>query len=377
MSYLLSIVVPTKNRYKYLKHLINMIEGFGSDEIELVIQDNSDENTEIESFVNDHQISCLKYYYNGEKLTSIQNFDIAIKHAAGDYVCFIGDDDGVTRHIVECARWMNNNNIEAARSAKTYYNWPEVIPDGLVTYETSGKVVEYLNPLLELKHVLNDGCQYLENIPVTYTGIVKREILESIYADYGTYFPGGASADIANGVALCFYVKRYAKINIPIIITGTSKHTGGVINRNKPLPFAEVPFISQSVEANWEGDLPQYWLGPLVWPESAIKSLRTMGKEPFILELNYNKMFARTIMRFKFSKDELRPYIKSETIVHFYILTYWFHYYYNGIRDKIINLFSRGSKGLNQCRSLGAKTIVEAEKTLIQMYPSLPAEIID
>ena len=45
-SPLLSIVVPTKNRYYYLLKLIELVESIGSPELELVIQDNSDDNDE-------------------------------------------------------------------------------------------------------------------------------------------------------------------------------------------------------------------------------------------------------------------------------------------------------------------------------------------
>jgi len=377
MASILSIVVPTKNRYTYLYHLIELIKSFESNEIELVIQDNSDDNSEFAKFVSQSGLDWLKYFYCSEELTSIENFDKGILNCTGEYICFIGDDDGVTRHIIECARWMKKNNIEAARSSKTFYFWPEVISRGLIACETSDKVIEYLNPIEELKHILNEGCQFLENIPVTYAGLVKREVLCRIYSNFNTFFPGGASADIANGVALCFYVKRYAKINIPIIITGTSRQTGGVSNRNRPLPFSEVPFISKSVADNWEGMLPQFWLGSIVWPESAIKSLRALGKESFILELDFNKIMARTVVHYKLSREELKPFVRSEAKVEIYILKYMFHYYYNGIRGKIIKILTRGKRGLHQRRATGIETIVEAENKLMQMYPILPSVIND
>lgn len=369
----LSIIVPTKNRYKYLFHLIELIKSFNSSEIELVIQDNSDDNSSFKDFVSKYGFLWLKYFYCSEKLTSIQNFNLAIQHATGDYVCFIGDDDGVTRHVIECVRWMKIHNIEAVRGAKTYYNWPEVTPGGFVSYETSEKTIEFLNPIAELKHILNYGCQTLDNIPVTYTGIVKREILDHIFSDFGTYFPGGASADIANGVALCFYVKRYAKINLPIIITGTSKHTGGVENRSRPLSFSDVTFISPSVAENWEGDFPQYWLGPLVWPESAIKSLRALGKESFILELDYDRVMARTITRTTLEKKDYAPYIKSNRRVVRFILQSRLRYFIMGGLGKVIQLCTRGTRGLKQHRAKGLITIIEAERILMQMCPSFPS----
>ena len=52
MQPIISVMVPTKNRYKYLIHLITLIEGFNDKRIELVIHDNSDNNSEIINFMN-------------------------------------------------------------------------------------------------------------------------------------------------------------------------------------------------------------------------------------------------------------------------------------------------------------------------------------
>ena len=63
MGYLLSIVVPTKDRYFYLKHLIELIKSFNSDDIELIIQDNTSNNTEIINYLDNLDFPHLKYYY--------------------------------------------------------------------------------------------------------------------------------------------------------------------------------------------------------------------------------------------------------------------------------------------------------------------------
>ncbi len=299
MSYPISVVVPTKNRYKYLKKLVELIIGFETDELELVIQDNSDDNVEIVEWLKDKQHKWLKYHFCTDKLTSIQNFDKGICNATGDYVCFIGDDDGVVRNIIDCAKWMKRNNIEALKSIKTSYSWPECHSHSAELMIDNGKhIIEYLNPIKELKKTLETGFrEELGNIPVLYTGIVKRTILNKIYEEYGTYFPGGASADVANGVALCFYVKRYVKLNVPVVIIGTSAKTGSVSDRRKFVPFSEISFIAPEVGLNWEGDFPKYWFGCFVWPESAIKSLRAIGKESFILLINNYRIFAKAVLR--------------------------------------------------------------------------------
>lgn len=326
MSYPISVVVPTKNRYKYLKKLIDLVIGFDTDEIELVIQDNSDNNQEILEFLNSISYPWLKYYYCDDNLTSIENFDLAINHTTGDYVCFIGDDDGVVRNIVDCAKWMKANNIEALRPATSTYEWPECGRNGYLTVDGRFKILEYLNPVKELVKILKNGCLTLGNIPVLYTGVVKQSVLIDIFNDHKTYFPGGASADVANGVALCFYVKRYVKLNVPITITGTSKKTGGVKNRRLFIPFSELPFISSQVGPNWEGDYPKYWFGDFVWPESATKSLRALGKEAFIYMMNTDIVYAHAVIRAKCSPSEYYPFCSPPKLLYKIVKTYFADY---------------------------------------------------
>lgn len=69
MNKLLSIVVPTKNRYYYLTYLLKYFYLIESDEIELIIQDNSDEKNEKEAFVSylsPINYLSVKYEYNNK-----------------------------------------------------------------------------------------------------------------------------------------------------------------------------------------------------------------------------------------------------------------------------------------------------------------------
>lgn len=369
MSYLLSVVVPTKNRYQYLYYLVNLIKGFNTSEIELVIQDNSEDNSEFNTYIAHNNDPWIKYYYCSDKLTSIQNFDLAIGHATGKFVTFIGDDDGVLRFILDCVRWMDDNNIEALRGLKTYYFWPEVGRNGgLATVERTKKIVEYKNPITELVKILKGGCDFLEDIPVLYTGIVKKSILDAIFNDYRTYFPGGASADIANGVALCFYVKRYCKINLPLVFTGTSRMTGGVQNRATPLNFAEVSFISEKVGKNWEGTFPQYWIGSLVWPESAIKSLRCLGKESFIPYLNYTRVIALYMRQTGFSLSTCANYVDNKNLLFNLYLSIILQRFIIRVVNTLIRLFSKGRRGLGIYRYSHLNNIIDAESLLVEKY---------
>ena len=124
MSYLLSIIVPTKDRYEYLKPLIELVQSFHSDDIELVIQDNTNNNTEIIDFINQVGYRHLKYFHVVEQISVAQNSDLAILNSTGEYVCFIGDDDGVSYHIISAVKWMKDKGVDVLKTTMTSYKWP-------------------------------------------------------------------------------------------------------------------------------------------------------------------------------------------------------------------------------------------------------------
>ena len=123
---LLSLVVPTKDRYYYLKFLIALVDSFRFNDFEMIIQDNTYDNTEILKYLEVCQYDFVKYYYTKEQISVKENSDLAILHSSGEYVCFIGDDDGVSRHILKVVKYMRKNGIESLTTINSKYVWPDV-----------------------------------------------------------------------------------------------------------------------------------------------------------------------------------------------------------------------------------------------------------
>lgn len=373
---LLSIVVPTKNGYEYLRYLILLIESFRADEIELVIQDNTPDNTNFLPFVEEHKASWIKYYHEASYLTSVQNFDKAVLNSTGEYVCFIGDDDGVMSCIVDCVKWMRRNHIEALRSSLARYFWSKPNINGRVTekflyFYTPKYSYSFSNPITDLLSLLKDECE-LNYIPLLYNGIVKRSVLDAIYKDLHTFFPG-ASADIANGVALCFYVKRYVKLNVPIIIGGSSPHVGGGVTLKKNLRIEDVPFIDRNVAIEWEGHIPHLWYGTLVWIESAIKSLRALGKVELMSFIDQDKMLAKFYFSYKNRvagiKSICKDYCVSCMKFRVYVMKlYACKFFLRGI-NRIYKLITHGKKDLYGHLYYDVENIMEAEQILNRYIP--------
>jgi len=350
MNPIVSVVVPTKNRYKYLKHLINLIVSFKSNEIELVIQDNSDNNNEIIKYLDGISSQSIKYFYCSEKLSMSENSDLAVHNSTGEYICFIGDDDGVSRNIIDCVKWMKRNGFDSLRSSRVDYNWGDYNKSKhskdmsqTLLYNQFSLTYKFVDAKKELNRILRKGLQTVDEIPMLYNSIVRKDVLNEIYNIGNTFFPG-ASPDISNGIALCFYVKKYVVIDLPVVISGASMMTGGGIYKRKGRTsrLEDVGFISKNVIDNWEENIPRIWAGRLAWPESGVKALRYLGKEDYLKYMNYNYMFAAFSVYYSQFFRTAFEYSPNKLLFLFYLLVILFSSGTRVLKNKIVSLLSQG-----------------------------------
>lgn len=300
---LLSIVIPTKNRYATLFSVVDMILSFDlNDEIEIVIQDNSDDNEEGLSFIEKRTLfQNLKYFYSSEALSQTENSDKAVSNSTGEFVCFIGDDDGVMPNIVQVTKWMQENGFKALKSYKPDYYWPNQKSNylsndasGVFKYkrwkENSFRIVKTSDAL---SFTLDRGAVSIEMLPCLYHGIVERKTLDLIYRKAGTFFPG-PSPDMANAVALTQVIEYYVFVDYPVIISGKSTKSiggSGVLHQHISR-IEDVSHLPRDTSENWDIRIPKYWTGPTIWAESLIKALEKFQNRNAIESLNFDYLYA-------------------------------------------------------------------------------------
>lgn len=310
MGYLVSILVPTKNRYPYLFKLMEVIESFQSKDIELVIQDNNEDNSMILDYFEKYgKRDYIVYDWHKESLPIYKNSDLAVRNSSGKYVCFIGDDDGVSKYIIDCCKWMQENDIEAVFPRGYYYFWPDAhISErykGSIKWSELDTKMVVRNSRQELNKLLSDGITTDGILPRLYHGIVKRSALDCIWEKCGSYFPG-ASPDIANGVALAFVVDKFATIQFPICYSGASKHLGGgavAMKHRGTTDFKSLPFLPDNIEDIWYKKIPKVWTAPTIYCESAIESIRNMGQEDLIEKIDFEKLYVYFVAHYSYFKS--------------------------------------------------------------------------
>ncbi|PHV62799.1 glycosyltransferase [Cyanobacterium aponinum] len=174
---LLSVVVPTYNRAKYLDRCLKSVlfEQVNSCEFELIVNDNaSPDNTQdiVQEYLEDPRI---KYYRNEENIGMVRNFYVSTKRANGKYVLWLSDDD-----------WLLPNAISDIMKVISAY--PEVgyIFSPLPTVDDRNGKVFYTRKDFENDQYIEAGINNMFKY-VDASWAFSRQVLKKDYIDWKTW----------------------------------------------------------------------------------------------------------------------------------------------------------------------------------------------
>jgi glycosyltransferase involved in cell wall biosynthesis len=314
MNKKLSILVPTRNRQYYVNELIAyIIEAFPKGYYEVVITDTSDSN-ELEPALRarfQHYIEnrTIVYEYRGGSVSLTKNFNRALEIAAGEYVIFIGDDDGVLPRVLEVVDWAIESKVDVVSPRPLlHYFWPDMkarIPkynvDGVLHISNfSGECIE-AEVERNLRICLGNAAQayYNTSLPKAYHGIVRRQLFENLRAKTGCYFDG-LSPDIYSAIALASDSPRTYVLDLPVTIGGIcafsaagDKSAGG--HKGK---YESNPLLRGNTDYEWEKSVPAFYSVETVWADTALKALRNTQGGSFGLELNHARLYAKCLLNY-------------------------------------------------------------------------------
>jgi glycosyltransferase involved in cell wall biosynthesis len=306
---LLSIVIPTRNRIPYAISAIQSILEVSDPRLELVVQDNS-ESRDLEVWIqtNIHD-SRLRYNYYGRPLSFVDNFNAAVELATGEYICIIGDDDGVNPEILEAASWAKHENVDALVVKQLpHYLWKGTgitstlftkVPGGFLSVSGfRGSIIDADMEKEMRKLVRNGGLYYLKfNLPKLYHGIVHRRCLKVVKEKVGAYF-GGLSPDIFASLAIACVAKNVAVIDYPLTIPGACKSSGSIVEgaiKKHSKKLEDAPHFRYRGEYRWCELVPRVYSVETIWADSGVAALRAMGRNDLVQELNLPKLAAYCI----------------------------------------------------------------------------------
>lgn len=325
-QYLLTVVIPTKNRQEYAIQAIKQVLDATSTETQIVVQDNSDQNSLFDS-IQELNSTRIKYNYTNELLSFVDNFERAVDLADGDYVTLIGDDDGVLPSIVPICKWAKEKHIETVTSKilVTYY-WPN---SGAKNYKCTDELgyirvndfsskIKNTNNIDILRKVLRNGCQFYHSsgLPKIYHGLVSKEILDKIKSKHNRLFLG-LSPDIYSSFAISMYAKKSCIVDYPFTIDGNCKKSGaGAQAQGKHVgKLKDAPHFQGNSNYKWESLVPYVYSVHTIWADSGLHAIREMDSNNLIEEFSSEMITAYTIANNKpIRKDTFEEYLRIKNI---------------------------------------------------------------
>lgn len=322
-SPLLSILIPTKNRYRTLIPVVTEILARIDDpQFEIVICDNSDpRSTDVDILVaSDRRV---QYLHSPEAISIVENTERGLAACNGEYLCFIGDDDLVSPQIMTIVRWLKGIGEDCLIYPPARYWWSDVVFANENQFEHPGAFwlprvnntgVLRLSSKAELDRVYKRGGVAYMDLPRLYHGIASRSAIDRITRRFGSPVPG-SSPDMALCVALAMTNEAYVSIDFPVSIFGASRNSGGGWTAAKKHHgrIADQKHLPRDILDNWNPKLPTIWTEQIIYPQTIHEVAKRGGADA---PISYPTLYGSLLAYEPHIASELWPLIARHVARH-------------------------------------------------------------
>jgi glycosyltransferase involved in cell wall biosynthesis len=253
----LSIVIPTADRANTLFYTLQTVLSQTYTNLQIIVSDNNsiDDTKKVVHSFSDQRI---KYLNTGRRLGMSNNWEFALSFVDGDFVFFLGDDDGLLPNACQdVVNLINKFNVKAVTWSKANYSWPDSYhrPNEL-NLSLDGSI--YLFSGLSVQMALARGLTSYGRLPNLYTSFVSMNVIREIKSKSGIFFKS-VTPDVYSGIVISELVGRYIYSFQPFSINGGSaKSNGQSIHRSDDYKNVfleeaelsinhEIPIISGSI----------------------------------------------------------------------------------------------------------------------------------
>lgn len=243
-----SVVIPTRERPGTLASTLRTCLEQDHDDYEIVVCDNCG-GPATRQVVDAFASPKIKYVRSPTPLAMSRNWELAIAHAAGEWVTVIGDDDGLLFHAVR--EWERlTARLPGARAIRwnaVYYSWPTITLPGQGNYLRLplGRELRRVDARPAIADVIAFKTCY-SSLPMCYNALVHRNLIDELRRRTGKIF-ANQIPDVYTGFALAHIAGTFASVDYPMTVAGTSGGSYGVAT----LFFrGKSPLDSESRESN-------------------------------------------------------------------------------------------------------------------------------
>jgi glycosyltransferase involved in cell wall biosynthesis len=244
-----SIIIPSRNGGKYLPYCVNTIINQKYDNYELILSDdNSTDETGI--YLSSITHPKIRIIHPPEGLSMAEHWEWALSHAQGEWLMFVGQDDGLQTYFFQLADRLTEiagkKNLRTIMSERALFFWKDsgfYYGNAAIRYRAKASTKINSSRFGAIKALL--GLQSYFFLPSMYTtSLFHRDIIcEAKDKQQGRLFV--THPQDANLAAIaCSLEKKYLMSYVPLGWVGSSKKSAGMAIR------ANEPTIEMQEESN-------------------------------------------------------------------------------------------------------------------------------
>jgi glycosyltransferase involved in cell wall biosynthesis len=224
-----SIVIPTLRRPDTLRHALATAVAQAYDDFEIVVRNDAG-NTETELLVRELDDPRVRHFASLVVVPMTENWEMALANASGEFITFIGDDDGLFPDACRSAAAIfDRTGAEIVSWHPHCYYWPNYLHPELrnrlvatVDYDFHIRVVSSQDRLEKFYRFAIDYSR----LPMIYNSFVRRSVVQRVATTIGRYFVG-LNPDATSGIANAAHTSHFVHVSRPLSVTGLSRHSTG------------------------------------------------------------------------------------------------------------------------------------------------------
>jgi len=224
-----SIVIPTRARADTLIHALRTVTDQDYDDLEILVHESGDDaaTASVVAAAADRRVRHIKTV---QPVSMTENWERALRCAAGDYITFIGDDDGMLPDACTvAARILSHNPVELLSWRPACYFWPKYVVEQrrnrLIVHLHQPDVIEEHSSRAALELFYRFRSDY-SHLPMIYNSFVSRALVQRVQAKAGCYFIGSAP-DVTSGIVNALFSECFLVAGRPFSASGLSHHSTG------------------------------------------------------------------------------------------------------------------------------------------------------
>jgi hypothetical protein len=228
-----SVIIPARNGGAYLPTCVETVVSQSFADYEIILSDDHSTDSTIEYLASLSHPNIVKIV-PPEGLSMTEHWEWALTHARGDWLIFLGQDDGLQPYFFELAEALTDEarkcGIRAVSSSRAYYFWEGcegLYGDTAVNYVGHASA-ERRSALWQSARALFGDIRYFE-LPTMYTSsLFHRRLIQEVRERQGGRVFSTHPQDANLAAMACSLERRFLHSNMPLGWIGTSPKSAGM-----------------------------------------------------------------------------------------------------------------------------------------------------